>query len=209
MKLNNLHIVVSSLAAIAGVAIAGYQAFAPRQAEQSPLQVTVAVDQQQTGVKADGGPMLQTAEVALERGARVSAAFKDGSETRYSFAALFDGRPDTSVTFQPPDSEINVLVDFGATDPQPVTAIRYTPPPGANPLHLANRLDVTVLPDGQLAAAGLPVISFTLQQSAETQTFAIPGRVLGKGLWLRIAGPGDGIPVTAGDFSILREELAP
>lgn len=214
MKLTNLHIAVSSFAAVAGVAIAGYQAFAPQPAGQSPLQVTVALDPLQAGAgdagaKTDGGPMLQTASIALEKNAKVTAAFKDGSEARYVFASLFDGNPTTSLTTAPPDSEVNVVVNFESMTAQPVTAIQYTPPPGADTTRLASKLDVMVLPEGQLQASGLPVISFTLQQSAESQTFAIPGHTSGRGLWLRIAGPEDGQPVVIGDFSILREQLAP
>lgn len=214
MKLTNLHIVVSSLAAVAGVAIAGYQAFAPPSAGQPPLQVTVAVEPQQAavaqdGVKSDGGPLLQTAAVALEKTALVSSALKDGSDARYAFKNLFDGKPDTSLTILPPDEDLNILLSFDGPSAQPVTAIQYTPPPSISPDRLASTLDVTVLPEGQLAASGLPVISFTLQQSAETQTFAIPGQAAGKGLWLRIAGKTPGQPVVVGDFSILREQLAP
>ena len=214
MKLTNLHIVVSSLAAIAGVAIAGYQAFGPPLAGQPPLQVTVALDPQRAGVapeqgKGDGGPLLRTATVALEKTARVSSALKDGSDARYAFGNLFDGKPETSLTVLPPDEDVNVLVSFESPSAQPVTAIRYMPPPGVSPERLATSLDITVLPEGQLTAAGLPVISFTLQRSAEAQTFAIPGNVSGKGLWLRIAGAQPGQPLVIGDFSILREHLAP
>ena len=212
MKLTNLHIVVSSLAAIAGVAIAGYQAFGPPLAGQQPLQVTVALDSKQVAgdaAKGDGGPLLQTAAVALEKTARVSSALKDGSDARYAFGNLFDGRPETSLTILPPDEDVNVLVSFDGPSAQPVTAIRYMPPPSVSPERLASSLDVTVLPEGQFAASGLPVISFTLQQSAEAQTFAIPGNVSGKGLWLRIAGNHPGQPLVIGDFSILREHLAP
>lgn len=214
MKLTNLHIAVSSFAAIAGVAIAAYQAFAPTPASHQPVQVTLALDPQQAALggesaKSDGGPMLQTAAIALEKNAHVAAAFKDGSETRYAFASLFDDKPDTSLTILPPDNEVNVVLKFQSTSAQPVTAIEYTPPPGVASNRLATKLDVMVLPEGQMSASGLPVISFTLQQSAESQTFAIPGNVSGQGLWLRIAGDDKGEPVTVGDFSILREQLAP
>ena len=215
MKLTNLHIVVSSLAAVAGVAIAGYQALVPPSSGQPPLQVTVALDPQQTGassqdgIKSDGGPLLQTAAVALEKTAHVSSALKDGSGARYAFGNLFDGKPETSLTILPPDQDVNVLLTFDAPSAQPVTAIQYTPPPGIAPGRLASTLDVTVLPEGQLTASGLPVLSFTLQQSDQTQTFAIPGNASGKGLWLRIAGTKPGQPIVVGDFSILREHLAP
>ena len=44
MKLTNFHIVISSLAAIAGVAIAAYQTFAPQPAAQPPVNVVVSLD---------------------------------------------------------------------------------------------------------------------------------------------------------------------
>ena len=165
MKLTNLHIAVSSFAAIAGVAIAAYQAFAPAPASQQPVQVTLALDPQQAAtagdaVKTDGGPMLQTASVALEKNAHVAAAYKDGSETRYAFASLFDGKPETSITILPPENEVNVVMEFQSTSAQPVTAIEYMPPPGITPDRLATKLDVMVLPEGQMSASGLPVISF-------------------------------------------------
>ncbi len=209
MKLSSFHIVVSSFAAIAGVVIAGYQALAPK-SDPQPLQVNVALgaDEANAAAKQDGGPMLQTNAVALERNARIMAALKDGSETRYDFAALFDGRPDTHVTVQPPDAELNILVEFQSAAAQPVTAIQYTPPAGASGA-LASTLDVMVLPEGQIEASGRPVMNYTLQQSDEAQTFAVPGHTTGKAVWLRIAGNGDGTPVTIGDFSILREQLTP
>lgn len=215
MKLNTLHILVSSAAMIAGVVIAGYQAFAPKAEGQLPLQVNVAVESQaaadvaETAPKSDGGTLLQTAAVALERNAQFAAALKDGSDGRYRFSDIFDGDPKTMVTIAPPDSELNILVTFLASAAQPVTAIEYSPPPGITAQRLATVLDVMVLPDGQIEASGRPVISFTLQQSDDSQTFAIPGHAVGRGLWLRISGGTAGEPIVVGDFSILREELAP
>lgn len=210
MKLSSLHIVVSSFAAVAGVAIAGYQAFAPSPPSSLPVQVTVAVEPSamvETG-KQDGGPMLQTSAVALERNAKFLAALKDGSESRYDFNALFDGKPDTHLTVVAPDTELNILVEFQTTSAQPVTAIQYMPPPGKS-TGLATTLDVMILPEGQIEASGRPVMNFTLQQSGDAQTFAVPGRLTGKAVWLRVAGHGEGSGMTVGDFSILREQLTP
>ena len=213
MKLNNLHIVVSSFAALAGVTIAAYQAFGPNHEAAPPLQVTVALDQpaavDEAAIKSDGGPLLATDALALEKGALFTAALKDDSAERYDFAALFDGAADTGVVIRPPDTELNILVSFNLPTSQPVTAIRYTPPVGADPATLATNLDVMILPEGQLEASGRPVMSYTLQQSNDSQTFAIPGHTAGKAVWLRISGGPEGKPVKVGDFSILREQLAP
>ncbi len=213
MRLNNLHVVVSSVAAIAGVTIAAYQAFGPAPQVAQPVQVTVALEQnvesEDVGLKEDGGPSLATDAVALERNALVSSALKDGSEERYDFRKLFDGDPESSLTIKPPDSEINVLVSFGMQRSYPVTAIRYTPPAGVDPETMARTLDVMVLPEGQLEASGRPVMSFTLQRSTDSQTFAIPGHAVGKAVWLRVSGGDEGQPVKVGDFSILREQLVP
>jgi hypothetical protein len=66
-----------------------------------------------------------------------------------------------------------------------------------------------VLPEGQLEASGRQVMSFTLPQSSEPHTFAIPGRAEGKGVWLRIAGNANADKSFVGDFRILSEGVAP
>ena len=74
---------------------------------------------------------------------------------------------------------------------------------------MVTTVDVMVLPRGQLEASGRPVISFSLPQSSEAHTFAIPGRAEGKGLWLRVAGNITDKKSFVGDFRILSEGLAP
>ncbi len=214
VKLSNLHIAATSFAAIAGVAIAGYQAFGPHLSGQPPLNVVVALDSQKATAnmvveKSDAIPAMATQSIELGRDALITAALKDGSEKRYSFTNLFDGRSDTYLTITQPDTEVNILVSFKGTAPRTVTALEYTPPAGADPLTLATTIDVMVLPDGQLEASGRPVMSFTLQQSLESQIFAIPGRAQGKGLWLRMAGAETAAKSVVGDFRILSEGLAP
>jgi hypothetical protein len=214
VKLTNFHVVISSLAAIAGVGIAGYQAFAPQPAAQAPVNVVVSLDQQadETVTKTDAktdSPALMTETVNLATDASFTAAMKDGSEDRYSFASLFDGESDTFLAITPPDEEINILVMFAGNQSRDVTALEYVPPAGVDPKNMAVTVDVIVLPDGQLEASGRPVISFNLPQSAETRTFAIPGRAEGKGLWLRVAGAPGGEKSFVGDFKILSERVAP
>jgi hypothetical protein len=217
VKLTNFHIVISSLAAIAGVAIAAYQAFAPQPAAQQPVNVVVALDGQKQGAgesvemtspKTDA-PALMTETVNLVEGATFGAALKDGSETRYSFGNLFDGSSDTFLAITPPDQELNILVMFRDNLSRYVTALEYMPPDGVDPQNMAPSVDVMVLPEGQIEASGRPVISFSLPQSTETRTFAIPGRAEGKGLWLRVvAAPGKDKSYV-GDFRVLSEGVAP
>lgn len=211
VKLTNFHIVISSLAAIAGVAIAGYQAFAPQPAAQQPVNVVVALDQQAPGetVSKTDAPALMTETVNLAEGASFAAALKDGSDDRYSFASLFDGAADTFLAIEAPDQELNILVLFKGSASRDVTALEYTPPDGVDPQNMATTVDVIVLPEGQLEASGRPVISFSLPQSAEARTFAIPGRAEGKGLWLRVAAAPGKEKSYVGDFRILSERVAP
>jgi len=214
VKLTNFHIVISSLAAIAGVGIAGYQAFAPQPAVQPPVNVVVSLDQQadETVAKTDAktdAPALMTETVNLASDASFSAAMKDGSEERYSFGSLFDGAGDTFLAIAPPDEEINILVLFNGDAAREVTALEYTPPASVDPKSMAATVDVIVLPEGQLEASGRPVISFGLPQSNEARTFAIPGRAEGKGLWLRVAAAPGQDKSYVGDFRILSEDVAP
>lgn len=216
VKLTNFHIVISSLAAIAGVGLAAYQTFQPQPSAQPPVNVVVTVDPQkadavvpnETIAKTDA-PKLATQTVNLAEGASFSAALKDGSEGRYSFASLFDGGDDTFLAIAPPDRELNVLVLFKGNTAEQVTALEYTPPAGVDPATMAKSVDVMVLPEGEIGATGRPVMSFDLPQSSQSRTFAIPGGEAGKGLWLRIvAAPGAGKSYV-GDFQILSEQVAP
>jgi len=216
VKLTNFHIVISSLAAIAGVGLAAYQTFLPHQAAQPPVNVVVSVDPQKADavvpnetVSKTEAPKLATQTVNLAEGAAFTAALKDGSENRYSFSSLFDGQDDTFVAISPPDTELNILVLFSGNRAQQVTALEYQPPAGVDPASMAKSVDVMVLPEGDIGAAGRPVMSFDLPQSAEARTFAISGGEMGKGLWLRVvAAPG--MPKSyVGDFKILSEQVAP
>ncbi len=217
VKLTNFHILVSSMAAIAGVAIAAYQTFLPGSGGQNPVNVVVALEPPKAGVsipdiiveKQDAIPAIATESVDLAREATFSAALKDGSENRYSFGNLFDGQEDTFLAITRPDEELNILVMFKGAFSRPVTAIEYIPPTGVDPKTLATTVDIIVLPDGQLEASGRPVISFSLPQSPESHIYAIPGRAEGKGLWLRISGSAVNEKSFVGDFRILSEGLAP
>ncbi|WP_421695036.1 hypothetical protein [Aestuariivirga sp.] len=215
MKLTNFHVVISSLAAIAGVALAAYQTFQPNHAAQQPVTVTVSLDPQKQGAMAEDevisksdAPDLQTETVDLASGANFAAALKDSSADRYSFSSLFDGASDTFLAIAAPDTELNVQVNFPGHQAREVTAIEYLPPEGVDTASMASTVDVTVLPEGQFGA-GLPVYSFRLPQSQEATTFAIPGRVEGTGVILRIAGKPGVTKSYVGDFRILSERVAP
>ncbi len=215
VKLTNFHIVISSLAAIAGVGIAAYQTFLPQHAAQQPVNVVVSLDQQkadavmanETIAKSDA-PALRTETIDLAQGASFAAALKDGSENRYSFASLFDGAGDTFLAITPPDQELNMLVTFPGSEVHSVTAVEYIPPEGVDPASMATSVDVTVLP-GSSSAAGLAVYNFSLPQSTEPRVFAIPGGVQGMGVNLRVAGRPGVEKSYVGDFRILSEQVAP
>ena len=213
VKLTNFHIFVSSVAAIAGVAIAAYQTFAPQPSGQ-PLNVVVAMEPPKPAAdivveKSDAIPAIATQSVELGRDAVITAALRDGSENRYSFTNLFDGRDDTFLAIRQPDGELNMLVTFKNGTSRPVTAIEYSPPPSVDPSKMATTVDLMILPDGQLEASGRPVISFSLPRSSESHIYAIPGRAEGKGLWLRVSGNAGAEQSYVGDFRILSEGLAP
>jgi hypothetical protein len=214
-RLSSVHILVSSFAALAGVALAAYQAFGPSGAPPAPVTVTVAIDPQKvTTEAAAAAPVEQPvavkanaeAPVALGMGASYAAALKDGSDQRYDFARLFDGKPETYLTLMAPDSEINVMVTFNDGTGRPVSEIEYQPPEGVDPAKLATVADVMVLPDGQLEASGRPVTSFALPTDAGRKSFALPTPEPGKGVWLRIAGAPGATGTVVGDFRIRRSE---
>lgn len=215
VKLTNFHLVISSFAALAGVTLAAYQALGPSSAPQSPITVTLAVPQEGAAAnavvsKSDAEDIIPTVREGLEKTAHFSAALNDGSDRRYDFGTLFDDKSDTFVTIKPPDSELNIFVQFDGPAPVPVTAIEYTPPSGISTTKLATTLDVIVVaPEDGAQAAGQQVFNFSLQTSPGSQTFAIPGHVLGTGMSLRIAGPSDGTQdLAVGDFRIIREKIA-
>lgn len=197
-KLTNFHIAATSIAALGGLALAAWQALAP----QSGTHVTVALEAPRIA------DTIDTASIDLARNASFTAALKDGADQRYTLEKLFDGDPQTYVTLVPPDSELNVQVDFGGSGPGTVTAIEYAPPPGADPANLATLVDLMVLPDGQLEASGRPVMSFSLKRSSGSQTLAVPGNARGRGVWLRISGPSGNSGTVIGDFRVLQESIA-
>jgi hypothetical protein len=228
-RLSSLHLGISAFAALAGVAFAGIQAFSPTSGS-APINVTVALDPAKPGEAAapnvdvtktagfstdvvnGGGKGNITTATLPETGVQMAAldlshnsataALKDGSDQRYQFRDLFDGRPETSLLIAAPDREINVLLDLGGD--RQVTALEYVPAPDTQGATRATILDVMALPEGALEASGRPVFNFPLQTEAGRQTFSLPGQVHGKYLWLRIAGPDSAGKVAVGDFKILQ-----
>lgn len=198
MKLTNFHIAATSFAALAGVALAAWQALGPK--DQTHLTVALEAPKLADSIGTDA--------VDLGKTASFSGALKDGVDLRYPLRSLFDGDPGSFITLAPPDSELNVQVTFKQGGPSTVTALEYAPPPGANPESLATHVDLMVLPDGRLEASGRPVMSFSLQRSLGSQTLAIPGNARGQGLWLRISGAPGTEGTVIGDFRILQEGIA-
>jgi hypothetical protein len=195
----------TSFAAIAGVAITAWQTLGTGSAPPQPVQVTVmqqpAAVEQQVAAKTD---VVQTSFDNLGQGAQFSAALKDGSEQRYHFTELFDGKPETSLKISDPDKELNVLVSLGGDVAQRVAKIEYEPPVIAANEQAATVLDVMVLPEDKIEAAGNAIQSFTLQTTPGKQSFSIPEPATGKALWLRISGPEGAANIAVGDFKILK-----
>jgi hypothetical protein len=94
-------------------------------------------------------------------------------------------------------------VSFAGDAAQPVNLIEYVPPSG-NFIAAATQLDVMVLPEGQMDVSGRPIQSFILQTTPGKQSFALPDHAIGKGVWLRIAGPANATSIAIGDFKILK-----
>jgi hypothetical protein len=201
-KFSGVHMVATSFAAVAGVAITAWQVLMP---SASPVQVTVvqppAALETAAVSKSDA---VHLDAVDLGQGATLLAALKDGSELRYHFADMFDGNPGTSLAIKAPDTELNVLVNFADTAAQSVSAIEYVPPPQNAGGQAATQLDVAVLPEGQMDASGLAIQSFTLQTTPGKQSFVIPDKATGKALWIRVAGPDGATNISVGDFKILK-----
>jgi hypothetical protein len=194
----------TSFAAIAGVAITAWQVLMPGATPVAPpVQVTVVQPPAEAAAVAKSDAVNLDA-VDLGQGASFAAALKDGSELRYHFVDMFDGKPATSLSIASPDQELNVLVSFADTTSQRVSTIEYVPPPQSTPGQAATKLDVAVLPEGQMNAAGLAIQSFTLQTTPGKQSFVIPDRAMGKALWIRIAGPDGASNIAVGDFKILQ-----
>ena len=206
MRFSNVHMVATTFAAVAGVAIAIYQTLMPGAAPpQQPVQVTLAVESPaaKAEVPVAKGDAVQSGPFDIGKGSQFSAALKDGAEQRYRLAELFDGKSETSINIAAPDRELNVLVSFAEDVAQPVNIIEYIPP-SDNFVAAATQLDIMVLPEGQMDTTGRPIQSFTLQTTPGKQSFALPDHAMGKGVWLRIAGPANAESIAIGDFRILK-----
>ena len=193
----------TSCAAIAGVAITAWQTLGPGAAPPQPVQVTVVQPPPvpEISVKSDVNPAFFS---NLGQGAQFSAALKDGSEQRYHFTEMFDGKPETTLSILDSDKEVNVLVSFAGNATEHVSAIEYFPPLQATG-QAATVLDVMVLPEGKIDTAGNAIKSFTLQTTPGKQTFALPGSTTGTALWLRVSGPTETTGnLSVGDFKILK-----
>jgi hypothetical protein len=206
-KFSGIHMLATSFAAIAGVAITAWQTLGSGSAPPQPVQVTVV--QQPAAVAAVNDTVATKTDAVLTnfsdlgQGAQFSAALKDGSEQRYHFTDMFDGKPETSLSIADPDTEVNVLVSFTGDAAQRVATIEYQPP-AVTSEQAATVLDVMVLPEGKIDTTGNAIQSFTLQTTPGKQTFTIPEPATGKALWLRVSGPSGATNLAVGDFRILK-----
>lgn len=203
-RFSGLHLVATSIAALAGVGIAGYQTlYKPSEpAMPQPVQVTVTVDPAKTAAAVTDVAKGDPSSPGLAAGAAFTAALNDGTDQRYAFAEMFDGNPQTKLSINAPDSEVNVLMSFADGQSHAVRAVQYEPPASADGA-TATQLDLMVLPDGQMSGAGRVIQSYSLQTTPGRQSFELPGAESGKAIWFRIAGPADQGSISVGEFSVL------
>ncbi len=205
-RFSGIHMLATSFAAVAGVAIAAYQTLHHSPDVAPPaVQVTVAVDPPKalaSSTDVSKGDSSSVPGQDLAQGAALSAALNDGIEQRYSFADMFDGNAQTKLSIKEPDSEINVLLTFAGGQAQVVRNIEYLPPAAGGTS--ATQLDVMVLPEGQMSGAGRAIQSFELQTTPGKQSFEIPGVETGKAIWFRIAGPAGQGAISVGEFRVLK-----
>ncbi len=116
-RFSGFHLVVTSIAALAGVGLAAYQTLMPSAPVVAPpVQVIVAVEKPVEAMIATKGD-AEIANINLAQTASFSAALGDGADQRYSIASLFDGNPNTSIVMANGDTEINILISFARNNP--------------------------------------------------------------------------------------------
>jgi hypothetical protein len=215
MRLKNVHIAISSLCALAGVIIAGVQTF--RSTDTQPAQAQQDANQT-TGISVNGegktaGPSQARANVtevtpseppglvvaSLDR-ARITAATRMDTPSKYRISELFDGNPATYLKLQDGEGDIDFIVEFPFTQSVTVTGVEIDlGDPGPS---LPATLEIMVLPDGSMAGSGRPVTSIALDERGGVQKFSLPPEA-GKAAWIRVAGHPGQAETIIGDIKLL------
>jgi hypothetical protein len=215
MRLKNVHIAISSLCALAGVIIAGVQTF--RSTDTQPAQAHQDAGQTASmSVNGEGktaGPPQARANVtevtpseppglvvaSLDR-ARITAATRMDTPSKYRISELFDGNPATYVKLEGGEGDIDFIVEFPFTQSVTVTGVEIDlGDPGPS---IPATLEIMVLPDGSMAGSGRPVTSIALDERGGVQKFSLPPEA-GKAAWIRVAGHPGQAETIIGDIKLL------
>src|SRR5437868_2662340 len=95
VKISSFHVAVSSFAALAGVIIAGWQAFGPSHSQgPPPVSVSLTVPQAVAMVTKGDMDSISTSAINLAAGASFTSGDKE-APGRYPFPSIFDGKPES------------------------------------------------------------------------------------------------------------------
>jgi hypothetical protein len=216
VRLKNIHIAISSLCAIAGVMIAGWQTFrsvdapsAPRLPETTAALSTTSVNSAGKSSGPEASPPNVTevtpteppglAMASLDR-ARIAPATRPDTPARYRIADLFDGNPATYVRLSEGDTDIDFILEFPFSEAVTVSGIEIDT--GDSTASAPGTLEVMILPDGSMAGGGREVTSLALSGDAGSQKFALPPEA-GRAAWLRIAARPGQAQTIIGDIKLI------
>lgn len=215
MRLRNIHVVITSLCAVAGVIFAGVQTFRSSDipSAQARPEITGSTSKPVIG-DFNSGASTQTkpnvtevtpteppglAIASLDR-ARILPGTRPEVPDRYPVAALFDGNPSTTVTLTGGDSDVDFIVELPLAEAVSVTGI--TIDGGDNAAVAPATLEVMVLPEGSMAGGGREVTSLALSPEGGKQKFSLPPEA-GKAVWIRVAGKAGQTTTTIGDITLM------
>ena len=222
MRIKNIHVAISALCAVAGVAIAAIQTFG--RSDAVPVEVKVELsgaeaaakdaspaavngDGKTDGVPAVGSNVTEVtptepagfAMASLDR-AKFLPATQPDTPSRYMLPALFDGDPSTYVKFAAPQEDIDFIVEFPFAQPITITGMEIDT--GEAQTSAPGKLEVMILPSGSMEASGRAVTSFDLRPGSGVQKFALPPAE-GKGAWIRIAAQPGAAETIIGDLKLI------
>jgi hypothetical protein len=222
MRIKNIHVAISAVCAVAGVLIAAIQTFG--HSDAVPVEVKVELNpQKNTGeqtqaetvnadVKSNNAPITEKnlteiaqsepagfAVAALDR-ARFLPATRQDTTTRFALPVLFDGNPATYLKILAPETDIDFIVEFPASQPLAITGVQIDT--GEVGAVAPAKLEITILPSGGMEGSGRAVASFDIRPEGGIQKFTFPA-LEGKGAWIRIAARSSAEETIIGDLQLI------